>query len=151
MCSSCGEWGNEQSPEQDTPPGTAARTQNPNNAVIERSFPAALCVHSAFLTALGELHLHRLFPRGLQGKCHENMVIDLSKDEPRETRRKGGRGILKTSSFIFPEKGGEGFPDLCVLHEEGCATSLSSRKSFPRLYFFSLWTHNEMPGMLEGI
>lgn len=68
--------------EQDTPPGNATGTQSSNNQVIERSFSPALCVHSAFLTALAELHLHRLFPRGLEGKCHENMVIDLSKDEP---------------------------------------------------------------------
>lgn len=57
----------------------------------------------------------------------------------------GVREILKTSSFIFPEKGGEGFT------EDGCVTSLSSRKCFPGLYFFRLWTPNEMPGMLEGI
>lgn len=95
--------------EQDTPPGNARRTQNSNNQVIERSFSAALSVHSAVLTALGQLPLHRLFPRGLEGKCHENMVIDLSKDEPRATHREGVREILKTSSFIFPEKEGKDF------------------------------------------
>lgn len=91
--------------EQDTPPGNAARTRNSNNQIIERSFSPALCVHSAFLTALAELHLHRLFPRGLEGKCHENMVIDLSKDEPRETRRKGGERNPKDKFIYLPKEG----------------------------------------------
>lgn len=91
--------------EQDTPPGNATRTQNSDYQAIERSFSAALCVHSAFLTALGELHLYRLFPRGLQGKCHENMVIDLSKDEPRETHRKGGQRNPKDKFIYLPGEG----------------------------------------------
>lgn len=51
---------------------------------------------------------------------------------------RGVREILKTSSFIFPKKGEEGFTGPFALHEDGCATSLSSRKYFPGLYFFSL-------------
>lgn len=94
--------------ELDTPPGNATRTRNSNNQVIERSFPAA----SVCTLHFSQLHLHRLFPWGLQGKCHENVVIDLPEDEPRGALGEGLREILKTSSFIFPGKGGEGFPDL---------------------------------------
>lgn len=100
------EWGKHtEVSEQDTPPGNARRTQNSDHQAIERSFSAALCVHSAFLTALGELQLHRLFPRGLQGKCHENMVIDLSKDEPRETHRKGGERNPEDKFIYLPREG----------------------------------------------
>lgn len=91
--------------EQDTPPGNTTRTQDSHYPITERSFSPALCVHSAFLTALAELHLHRLFPRGLQGKCHENVVIDLSKDEPPETRREGGERNPKDKFIYLPREG----------------------------------------------